>query len=80
MLKRKNSVPGYSPLVTKRDHLNCYGRGLGVYIKDGFSCGTDTTDEDLDFIFMCFSVIFVNNSCFIFNFYCPQDNGDYGDD
>lgn len=37
------TVPGYSPLIVKYDHLKRYGHRLGAYIKNEFPCGRDAT-------------------------------------
>lgn len=42
------AISGYSPLITKHNHLKRHSHGLRAYIKDGFSCGGDAKNEDFD--------------------------------
>lgn len=40
-----------------------------------FSCSRDPQNKDPDFLFICFCVVFVHRTYFIFTLYHPQDNG-----
>ena len=69
------SIPGYCPLITKHDPLNCHGHGLGGYVKEGFPCGRDTSHEDIGSPYMCFRLALLHSTAFIFTLYRPQDDG-----
>ena len=69
------SLPGYSPLISKPDHLLRHGHGLGVYIREGFPCGRDISYEVPNSPFMCFRVALLHSTAFIFTLYRPQDDG-----
>lgn len=77
-----NSIPikelailGYSPLITKDNHLNCHGHRLGTYINERFPSGRDTKYEDPDLLYMSFRMALNHSSTFIFTLFCPQDDG-----
>ena len=38
-------IPGYSPLITKHDHLHRNMHGLGFFVKDGLPCARDVNLE-----------------------------------
>ena len=69
------NIPGYCPLITKHDPLKRHGHGLGVYVKEGFPCGRDTSHEDVDSPYMCFRLALLHSTAFIFTLYRPQDDG-----
>ena len=72
---REFDIPGYCPLISKYDPLNRQGHGLGVYVKEGFPCGRDTSHEDANSPFMCFRLALLHSTAFIFTLYRPQDDG-----
>ena len=72
---REFDIPGYHPLITKHDPLNRHGHGLGVYVKEGFPCGRDTSHEDADSPYMCFRLALLHSTTFIFTLYRPQTDG-----
>lgn len=69
------SVLGYSHLIDKHDHLNCYAHRLRVYIKYQFPCSRDTKNKEPDLPYMCFCMTLIHSSTFIFALYHPQDEG-----
>lgn len=38
---QESAIPGYMSLIAEQHHQNRHGHGHGVYIKDGFPCGSD---------------------------------------
>ena len=69
------NIPGFSAMTTKHDPQNRHGHGLCAYIKDGFPCGRDISQEDPDLPYMCFRVALVHSTSFIFALYRPQSDG-----
>lgn len=63
---QKLTIQGYLPIITKQDHLNRHGDGLGAYIKCGFPCGRDTKAEDTDHLCVCFHIAFICSTTFLF--------------
>lgn len=46
-----------------------------AYIKDGFSCGKDTSRADPNLPYMCFRVTLAHSTTFIFALYCLHNSG-----
>lgn len=57
-------------LIVKQNPQN-YNK-LSDCIKDGLPCSRDQKNEDLDLLFMCFNVTFIDSISFIFNVFTLQ--------
>lgn len=70
---QKLAISGYSPLMTKYDHLSPHGHGLGAYIRDGFHRGRH--NEDIDLGYVSLRVTLIHSITFVFTLYLPWDEG-----
>lgn len=60
-------------LIVKHGHQNRHGYELSAYIKDRFPCDKDQKHEGPDLFYICFCVVVVYSTTFIFTLYRSQN-------